>query len=172
MPRAELACSVALRPGFRKAPLDPISRPPPTTIMSEKYQDSLSLPPPSGLPPAPTSASAPARARWSSLLRAVGLVARCALASLALTRPELLHIASVTAPILSDDGSTLAFDWHPCSDGHRGQLGDRFDCATYEVPMDWSDKHHREGSEVVKLAVIRYKVDKGVKRLGSLFTNP
>jgi len=71
---------------------------------------------------------------------------------------------SPSPPLLSEDGSLPAVKWEECGEG----LSDKFSCARYEVPMDYSGKE--EG--VVSLSMIRYSGDKKKKRLGSLFVNP
>lgn len=70
---------------------------------------------------------------------------------------------SPSASLLSKDGSLPAVAWEACEG-----LSEKFSCAWYEVPMDYTGKE--EG--VVTLAVIRYATDEKKKRLGSLFVNP
>ena len=56
------------------------------------------------------------------------------------------------------------FDWQPCPDpGQRG-----FDCATAQVPLDYSDPQ----SATIELAVIRHLATDPANRLGTLFFNP
>jgi pimeloyl-ACP methyl ester carboxylesterase len=56
------------------------------------------------------------------------------------------------------------FDWQPCPEpGQRG-----FDCATAQVPLDYSDPQ----SATIELAVIRHLATDPANRLGTLFFNP
>jgi hypothetical protein len=140
--------------------------------MSEKYRVDTKVDTSAALP-AP-SVSGPTKGKRVSLVRAGALLLGGAITSLLLTTyvPPFTSI-STTPAVLSDDVSAFAINWERCPPNKDGtELDrDRFDCATYEVPLDWS-KQGKHDAGVVKLAVIRYKVEKGVKRLGSLFTNP
>ncbi|KAL7408835.1 hypothetical protein BDY24DRAFT_405259 [Mrakia frigida] len=75
-----------------------------------------------------------------------------------------LFFSLYSSSLLSEDGSLPAVAWKACEG-----LSERYSCARYDVPMDYSGKE--EGN--VSLAMIRYSADeKNKKRLGSLFLNP
>ena len=65
-----------------------------------------------------------------------------------------------TAPTTSPSTEAAPVSWHPCGDG--------FQCASLNVPVDYSDPQGRE----ISLALIRKQASEPSRRLGSLLLNP
>ncbi|WP_344394901.1 alpha/beta hydrolase [Streptomyces vastus] len=63
-------------------------------------------------------------------------------------------------------GPGSALDWQPCT----GDAQQGFDCATTQVPLDYSG--FRAGRPTLELAVIRARATGPGRRIGSLFFNP
>lgn len=60
----------------------------------------------------------------------------------------------------SSGTATTGIDWTSC--------GERLECATVPVPLDWSDP----GGEQINLAVIKQLASKPDQRIGTMFLNP
>ena len=57
-------------------------------------------------------------------------------------------------------GAASGIDWTSC--------GERLECASVPVPLDWSDP----GGEQINLAVIKHLASKPDQRIGTMFTGP
>ncbi|KAI1097967.1 alpha/beta-hydrolase [Jackrogersella minutella] len=60
--------------------------------------------------------------------------------------------------------STGAISWGPCSD----QFAPNLTCATYTVPLDWSNP----ANETIELGMVRLEARDKSARIGNLFINP
>lgn len=66
-----------------------------------------------------------------------------------------------TEPPSASPGTSISgIDWTSC--------GDRLECATVALPLDWDDPD----GETIDLAVIRHPASKPDQRIGTIFTNP
>jgi pimeloyl-ACP methyl ester carboxylesterase len=68
--------------------------------------------------------------------------------------------ATVLAPVRADATPPARVDWTAC--------GERLECATVPVPLDWSRPHGR----MISLAVMRHLATDPAHRIGSLLVNP
>jgi pimeloyl-ACP methyl ester carboxylesterase len=82
----------------------------------------------------------------------VVLVSVCALASL-----SAILVTSSPAPAAAP---VPKLSWHPCKKG--------FQCATAQVPLDYSNPQGR----TIHLAVMRHRAADPARRIGTLFVNP
>ena len=91
---------------------------------------------------------------------------RPALPRLALATTVVAVAAALLAPARADAAPAPAaapatgVTWTPC--------GDRLECATVPVPLDWSRPHGR----MISLAVMRHLATDPAHRIGSLLVNP
>ena len=82
-------------------------------------------------------------------------------------RPRLLLgaavlalLAAVVAPVRAAAAPAGGIHWAPC--------GDRLECATVRVPLDWSRPH----GPAISLSVMRHLASDPAHRIGSLLVNP
>ncbi|KAI1384539.1 alpha/beta-hydrolase [Hypoxylon trugodes] len=94
-----------------------------------------------------------------STVFAQGLVA---LATLSAASPVPI---SITSSKRAATNSTGSISWGPCSD----QFPSNLTCATYTVPLDWSDPN---GNETIELGMVRAEAKDKDNRIGYLFVNP
>ncbi|KAI1413035.1 alpha/beta-hydrolase [Hypoxylon sp. FL1857] len=95
--------------------------------------------------------------------------------SLTLT-PALLALATLSAAVpvpapgaglvkrATTYNSVSSISWGPCSD----QFGPNVTCATYTVPLDWSNPEN----ETIELGLVRIEARDKSSRIGNLFINP
>lgn len=72
----------------------------------------------------------------------------------------LALLGAVLAPVRAAAAPAAGIRWTPC--------GDRLECATVPVPLDWSRPH----GPTISLAVIRHLATDPAHRIGSLLVNP
>ena len=63
-------------------------------------------------------------------------------------------------PDAPGSGAATGIDWTSC--------GERLECASVPVPLDWSDP----GGEQINLAVIKQSASKPDQRIGTMFLGP
>ena len=68
--------------------------------------------------------------------------------------------AVLAAPVPAAAAPAAGIQWTPC--------GDRLECATVAVPLDWSRPH----GQTISLAVMRHLATDPAHRIGSLLVNP
>jgi pimeloyl-ACP methyl ester carboxylesterase len=72
----------------------------------------------------------------------------------------LALLGAVLAPVRAAAAPAAGIHWTPC--------GDRLECATVPVPLDWSRPH----GPTISLAVLRHLATDPTHRIGSLLINP
>ncbi|KAI2465923.1 alpha/beta-hydrolase [Annulohypoxylon bovei var. microspora] len=87
-----------------------------------------------------------------------------ALATLSAAAPmPTLRIGTFRRGVAAHNSSG-SITWGPCSD----QFAPNLTCATYTVPLDWSNP----GNETIELGLVRLEASDKSARIGNLFMNP
>jgi pimeloyl-ACP methyl ester carboxylesterase len=112
----------------------------------------------------PRSPAEPRRSRRLARRSVVGALAvgLCA-AVLAPARADAAPAgaaAAGTAPTGATPATAARIDWTPC--------GERLECATVPVPLDWARPH----GPAITLSVLRHLASDPARRIGSLLVNP